>query len=123
MQTQQIILTILVGMAGGLILDRFKLPGGLLIGSIVFTAGYGVITEQAYMAPWIKVFAQTITGAYIGSMASRNDIAHLPKVTRPLIEVMLAFLAVNLLCGFFYHSVLTNRSEKRPALLYARRRK
>lgn len=103
MHLQQIVLTIIVSAIGGLLLSKFKVPGGLLIGSIVFAAVYNVITGDAYMTLSIKAFAQTITGAYIGSLATREDLAHLPKVIKPLALVMLAFLFVNLLSGFLIY--------------------
>lgn len=108
LEIQQIIITALVAAGGAFFIKLLKIPGATIIGSILFTGIYSVLTENAYMTTEIKVFAQIIAGTYIGSIASREDIRHLPQVFKPFLLVMFAFLGVNLVSGFliYYYSPL-----------------
>lgn len=99
----KLLLTVLAATIGALVIKHFKVPGGIILGSILFTGIYNVITEAAYMPIEIKSFAQIVTGSYLGSIATRDDIKHLPKVMKPFLLVMFAFISVNLVSGFIIY--------------------
>lgn len=78
------VLTILVSAAGGLLLLRAKVPGGMLVGAVLGVAIFNLITQEAFLYPQARVAAQALTGAYIGCMITREDVARLPRLLPPL---------------------------------------
>lgn len=94
------LLTVAAALAGGLLLLWRKVPGGMLVGAIVAVVLVNLTTGQAYILPQSRVVAQVLTGAYIGCMVTREDLCLLPKLVRPFLVVMAAFLALNLAVGF-----------------------
>lgn len=99
-----ILLTLAVAAAGGLLLLKWKVPGGMLVGAIIGVVILNLITGQAYIYPQARVLAQVLTGAYIGCMVTKEDLAHLPGVVGPYLTVMASFLVLNLLVGaFIFH--------------------
>lgn len=100
-----IILTIAAATAGGLLLLKLKVPGGMLVGAIVGVVILNLATGQAYIYPQTRVVAQVLTGAYIGCMVTKEDLKRLPGVIGPYLAVMGSFLVLNLLVGFFIFHV------------------
>ena len=96
-----ILLTIAVAAAGGLVLLKCKVPGGMLVGAIVSVVLLNLITDQAYIYPQARVLAQVLTGAYIGCMVTKEDLERMPKVIAPYFTVMASFLALNFFVGAF----------------------
>ena len=95
--------TVLVSAAGGLFLLRCRVPGGMLVGAVLGVAVLNLITQKAFLYPETRVAAQALTGAYIGCMITREDVARLPRLLLPYLVVMGSFLALNLLmAGFMY---------------------
>lgn len=94
-----------VAAAGGLLLSRLHVPGGMLVGAIVGVVLLNLATGKAYLYPQTRVLAQVLTGAYIGCLVTIDDLKHLPSVIRPYLAVMASFLVLNLAVGFFIWKV------------------
>lgn len=90
------ILTIAAAALGGLLLLKMKVPGGMLVGAIVGAACLNLTTQQAFIYPQARVLAQSLTGAYIGCMMTREDVRHLPRLLRPYLVVISSLLVLNL---------------------------
>ena len=99
------VLTVLASAAVGLCLMKLKVPGGMLVGAIVGAAALNLTTQQAFIYPEARVVAQSLTGAYIGCMVTRQDVLHLPKLIRPYLTVMGSLLVLNLCMGFLFYAV------------------
>lgn len=102
---QGLLPTLVIGLLCGLLLLRLKVPAGMLVGAIVGAAVLNIATQGVPVPACAKDIAQVTTGAYIGCTVSRDDIAHFPKIAGPFFIMMSAFLALNLLVGFFICSV------------------
>ncbi len=93
------VLTVGAATLGGLALKKGKVPGGMLVGAILGAAALNLITQEAFIYPQTRVVAQTLTGAYIGCMVTREDVRALPKLIRPYLTVMVSLLILNLCMG------------------------
>lgn len=98
-----IVLTFLMAAAGGLLLKKLKVPGGMLVGAILGAVILNLTTGNAYIYPQTRVVAQVLTGAYIGCMVTKDDLKRLPGVIKPYLAVMASFLALNLLVAAFIY--------------------
>lgn len=97
------IVTVGAAAFGGLILLRLKVPGGMLVGAILGAAALNLMTQHAFIYPQTRVVAQTLTGAYIGCMVTRDDVRNLPKLVRPYLAVMVSLLILNLCMGALFY--------------------
>lgn len=100
-----VLLTIVSATVGGLLLLKLKVPGGMLVGSIIGVVILNLMTGHAYIYPEAKTFAQILTGAYIGCTVSREDVKRLPTVIGPYLTVMISFLVLNLCVAAFFYIV------------------
>jgi len=96
-----VLATMAAAAAGGVLLLKLKVPGGMLVGAILGVAALNLLTEQAFMYSQARVLAQTLTGAFIGCMVTRQDVLHLPKLLRPFAMMLGALLVLNLGMAFF----------------------
>ncbi|MDR0828080.1 MAG: AbrB family transcriptional regulator [Desulfovibrio sp.] len=76
-----------------------KVPGGLLIGSLVGVAALNIAFNTAYMPSQTKFLVQILAGAFIGSSIEKSDLARLPSIIKPTVIMLGAFLVLNLFVG------------------------
>lgn len=79
--------------------NAVEFPGGMLVGSIIGAAVLNLVTQKAFIYPETRILAQSLTGAYIGCMVTRQDLCHLPKLIQPYLLVMGSLLALNICMG------------------------
>lgn len=98
-----LLLTLLIGGLFGLIINKLKVPGGLLVGAIVGVAALNIFFGTAYMPTQTKLFVQIIAGAFIGCTMEKSDVKRLPKIIKPTIIMIAGLLVLNLVAGVLIH--------------------
>lgn len=94
------LITLLVCTAGGLLMKRLKVPGGMLVGALIGGALLNVLTSYGYMPYAGRFAAQAAAGAYIGALFDRGQLRSIRRVWKPYLVIMAFFLSANLLAGF-----------------------
>lgn len=95
----RLFLTFLVGLLGGLLLYRLKVPGGMMVGSILFVALFNIFSDMAVMPGTAKMIAQSLAGTFIACSVDKRDLKNLPKLWKPTVVLIGSILIVNLLLG------------------------
>ncbi|MGT2924160.1 AbrB family transcriptional regulator [Streptococcus caviae] len=98
----QIAFTLLVGLLGGITAKKLQVPAPFMIGSMVAVAIFSIITGQMKMEASIKIFAQIVSGAYIGQQVSKKDLLNLPKLAVSIASLMILFTINMILIGFVF---------------------
>jgi len=104
-QWVQLILTLLCAFAIGYLLDRLRVPGGMMIGAVIGACLLGVTTGQSHMPGPAKTIAQIIAGAFIGSGITREDVREMKTVVRPALILIPCLLALNIVSGLMIYHV------------------
>ncbi|MEL7647227.1 MAG: AbrB family transcriptional regulator [Sedimentibacter sp.] len=97
------LLTITAGTAAGYVLSKFKVPGGMMIGSIAGAAALNIATGMAYMPYVGRLAAQIIAGAFIGVGLEKSDLARLKTIYKPASALLLGMLILNIISGFLIY--------------------
>lgn len=100
-----LLLTIAVGSGLGFLFYKLKIPGGLLIGSMLGGALLSIIFASAYMPGETKVLVQIVAGAFIGCSMEKSDVRRLPKILKPASIMLFFLLVLNLSAGFLIYFV------------------
>lgn len=102
------LLTILIGVFLGFIFFKLKVPGGMMVGSIVSVAIFNIATGMAYMPNSSRVVAQIIAGAFIGVGLEKGDLVRLKYIFKPAMTLLIGMLVLNIVSGFliYYSSPL-----------------
>ena len=100
-----LVLTMVVGTLGGILFHKLKMPAGMLVGTIFAVAVLSVSTPYAVMPTSAKLVAQIITGAFIGTTISKEDILHLPRIFKPYLVVMGSFFILNCISGLLIYYI------------------
>lgn len=98
-------LTLGAGFALGYLLYRLKVPGGMMVGSIIGAAALNIFTATAYVPPLAKSLAQVLAGAYIGTTIDRAKLARLRHIGKPAFILLSVYLLTNLVCGLLIYSI------------------
>ena len=93
-------LTAISGIAGVIIARKIKMPVPFMIGSMVGVAVFNILTGEAYMPKEMKVFTQSISGAYIGLSLSRRDLRNMRELLAPTLVLIVCFLGFTAIMGF-----------------------
>lgn len=99
------LITFLVGLIGALILFKLKVTGGLMIGSLVAVALFNIFTGLAYFPLPAKIFAQIISGAFIGMQVNRKNVSDLKKMVKPTVFLLGGLLIINIILGFIIYAL------------------
>lgn len=94
------LITFGVGLGGGLLFYRLKVPGGMMVGSIVLVSLFSILTGSASMPYTAKLTAQSLAGAFIACGTDWTDLKGLAKLLKPAAVLLSAVLLLNLLLGF-----------------------
>lgn len=98
-------LTILCGFLGGLALHRLKVPGGMMLGSVIAVAFLNIQTSHVYMPGVFRTIAQIIAGAYIGMSVNRKDAGRIKALLKPTIFLLTSLFLTNLVIGYLMYLV------------------
>lgn len=96
-------LTLIIGLIGGYIFLKLKVPGGMMVGSIVFITLFNIKTDIIYMPSVAKTIAQIIAGAFIGSGIEKDDLVRLKYITKPALILLIGMLVLNIVTGFLIY--------------------
>lgn len=94
------LITFGAGLTGGLLFYRLKIPGGMMVGSIVLVSLFSILTGGASMPYEAKLTAQSLAGAFIACGTDWSDLKSLSKLLQPAAVLLGAVLLLNLLLGF-----------------------
>lgn len=96
-------LTLLIGLAAGVLGYFAKIPAGAMSFSMLLVAIYNIKTEKAYMPLSLRKVIQSVGGALIGSRVSMEDVLALPTMLVPILLIVVAFSVMNLIIGFLLY--------------------
>lgn len=100
---EKIILTMLVSLILGYVLLKLKVPGGLMIGSIIAVSILNITTGLAYMPTWSSVIAQIIAGAFIALGLEKSDLQRLKFIFKPALVLIIGMLVLSIVSGFLIY--------------------
>lgn len=100
-----LIITVAIGIIGGLLFQKLKFPAGAMVGAMVFTAIFNVATNVAYLPLETKVFTQMIAGAYIGHTITKKDVLALKNIIKPAFIMMLSMIILDMGMGFIMYKM------------------
>lgn len=98
-----LLLTFLFAFAGGWAFKRLKVPGGMMIGSVVGACVYNLISGQAVAPVWAKVSSQVMAGAFIGVGVQREDLRQMRTILKASAIVLGCYLVVNVISGLLIY--------------------
>jgi membrane AbrB-like protein len=98
-------LTVIVGFIGATAATKLKVPAGAMVGALIATAFFNIMTGKAFMPQDVKVITQIAAGAFIGAGISRKDVLDLRYIIKPAVLMVISMLVLNLLMGYVMHRV------------------
>lgn len=94
-----VLYTLLAAYAAGWLLNRLRMPGGMMVGAVIGAAAFGILLGQAELPPITKVVAQVVAGAFIGSGVRREDMRQMRALLKVAVILIGCLLVVNLVSG------------------------
>ena len=99
----QIIITFLVGAAGGLTGYVLRLPAGVLVGSMLAVGAYNCLGFKAYMPAKLRIGGRIIVGCLLGLNINPAAIMELKNVIVPALIIVFMLLCSGCLTSFIVH--------------------
>lgn len=96
-------ITLFVGLIGGIIATKCKIPAGAMIGSLFAVAIFNILTNQANLPQSYKIIAQISTGTFIGAKITANDVKGLKGIFFPSLIMVTLMAIVNFIMGYFIY--------------------
>lgn len=87
-------LTLLIGVAGWLVARRLGLSAPAMLGSMLAAGITNALFGSASMLAEVRVFAQSISGAFIQMSVRRRDLAKARKLIAPVL-ILFSMLTIN----------------------------
>lgn len=106
-----------MGAASGYLFFRLKVPGGLLVGSIIGVTAVSILFEAAYMPYSAKLAAQITAGAYIGCTVNKEDIRRMKQIYKPAFVMLMSYFILNMVLGMAIY--MTSNLDLLTALMCA----
>lgn len=82
-----------IAACGGLLFKRIGVPGGALVGALIFTAAFTCFWGKTKYPEGMKHTQQFLSGAYIGTSITRATVLSIPSIL-PAVAVILADIMV-----------------------------
>ncbi len=91
--------TLAVGVAGGLLFKKLKVPSGAMVGAMFFVVVFNLLTDRGFFYSDIKTGVQIFSGALIGVKVGKDELRELKIIVKPLIFLLLGVVLLNLFFG------------------------
>lgn len=100
-----LIVTLIIGMIGGLLALRLKVPAGAMVGSMLSVALFNIITGETYFPQDLRVITQIAAGAFIGSGIKKKDVLDLRLMIKPAILMVSSMIVLDLFLGYIMFKI------------------
>lgn len=100
-----LILTLITAFSGGYLLQKLRIPGGMMLGSVLAVALLNINTTMVSIPPEFRFAAQCITGAYIGMTVKKENFHRMKDLVRPIFVLLAGLLITNILVGILIYLV------------------
>lgn len=97
--------TLSIAFIGGLMLQKLKIPGGMMLGAVVTVAILNIRTSWVDVPSGFRFVAQCIAGAYIGTTVQKENFRKIKNLLKPTLLLLTGLFAANLLSGFLIYLV------------------
>ena len=94
------LLTLLVAAAGGFVGKKLKFPAGLLVGAMVFTSAFNVITGKGEFYTVVRVMLQVLSGALVGSRIGPNELKNMKSLIWSVVALVVSMMLLNISFAF-----------------------
>jgi uncharacterized protein len=101
----RLIITLIIGLLGGLTALRFKVPAGAMVGSMLSVAVFNVLTSSAYLPQDVRVITQMAAGAFIGSGIRYKDVLDLKLMVKPAVLMVSTMIVLDLFMGYMMYRI------------------
>jgi len=98
-------MTIIVAVIGSFLFHKMKIPAGALIGAIIFSAGFNILTGIGEFPDIMKTGVQAIAGGFIGQRVTRKDVAELKNTIGGGVLMFFCMIIYTLVVGTILSSV------------------
>lgn len=102
---ENLLITIAAAFLGGFLLQKLRVPGGMMLGSVLTVALLNINTSLVDIPPEFRFLAQCIAGAYIGMTVKRENFGRLKDLVRPILVLLGGLFATNVLVGILIYLV------------------
>jgi len=98
-----LLIILCLGVCGGLLARRLKLPGGSLIGAVLASGGYSLIAGSHPLPTWVRSAAMILVGISLGAALSREALWKARKALPLALVLLVAFSVLSLVLGVGLH--------------------
>lgn len=92
--------TVGVAVLGAYLFYRMKVPAGALIGAILFTAIFNIMTGMGTFPTAMKTVVQAIAGGFIGQRITRGDLKEMKTILGASLLMFFCMAADTFVMGF-----------------------
>ncbi|MBE6906589.1 MAG: hypothetical protein E7476_10000 [Ruminococcaceae bacterium] len=100
-----LILTVLISAIGSFLFYKLKVPAGAMVGAIIFSAVFNILTGMGCFPKLVRVAVQAIAGGFIGQRISLNDVREMKTTVKPSLQLFLGIVFFSFLTGIVIHAV------------------
>ena len=91
----KLVLTIAAGVAGAAAAKRLRLPAPFILGSILGSAAFSLVSGWGFFPADLRVIVQLLSGTVIGSRVSRRDLVYMKGLFWPGVYLIFGMLLFN----------------------------
>lgn len=102
---QYLFLTLTIAFAGGYLLHRLRVPGGMMLGSVIAVGLMNINTTFVDIPEGFRFMAQCIAGAYIGMTVKKEDLGRMKDFIKPTLMLLSGLFLTNLMVGFIIYFI------------------
>ena len=101
----RVLITLLVGTAGGLIGHFLQLPAGVLVGSMLAVGIYNCLGFESKMPDQVRIGGQIVIGCLLGLNLNPESIMELRTIWAPALSIVALLLFSGCFTGFLVHKI------------------
>lgn len=95
----RLLVTLVTGVACGLLFKRLRVPAGYMVGAFVGVAVLACATSVAWVPGHTRTAVQIVAGAFVGCSMERDDLRRLRRIGGPVAVMLLSCLLLMLMAG------------------------
>jgi len=99
------LITALCACGLGLFLRMLNIPAGAIIGAMVGSAAYNILSDNAYFPTSLRLPLQIAAGIFIGMRLDRDSLFAMNEIIVPMIILFVGVAAMTLITSFIMHKL------------------